>query len=105
MIHPDTHFGLVNEHIGLGVFSTKLIPQVTITYALDKLETVVPPKQPLLEFISRRDQKSFSRYLPIGNGYRSVSRLEFTPKKTKARRRVYEWEKMKVGSNQFLDEH
>lgn len=45
MIHPDTQVGLVNEHIGLGVFATQLIPKGTITYALDKLEIIVSQKK------------------------------------------------------------
>ena len=38
MIHPDTELQFINNEIGHGVVTTKLIPAGTITWALDKLD-------------------------------------------------------------------
>lgn len=45
MIHPHTRVGLVNEHIGLGVFATDFIPRGTITFVKDALDLVITPSQ------------------------------------------------------------
>ncbi len=45
MIHPDTELRFINEKIGYGVVATKLIPQGTITWALDKLDRIFTPQQ------------------------------------------------------------
>lgn len=43
MIHPNTELRLVDEQIGYGVFATVDIPEGTIVYVKDSLETVVTP--------------------------------------------------------------
>ncbi|MGC1242771.1 MAG: SET domain-containing protein [Chryseosolibacter sp.] len=45
MIHPHTELRFINEQIGYGVVATKLIPQGTITWALDKLDRIFTPEQ------------------------------------------------------------
>lgn len=49
MIHPNTEVKVVNEHIGLGVYATKLIPKGSITYILDEMELIYPKNHPLLK--------------------------------------------------------
>ncbi|MEO8325516.1 MAG: SET domain-containing protein [Nitrospirota bacterium] len=43
MLHPDTELRKINEVVGYGVFATRLIPQGTITWALDPLDQILPP--------------------------------------------------------------
>lgn len=43
MLHPDTELRKINEVLGYGVFATRLIPQGTITWALDPLDQILPP--------------------------------------------------------------
>ena len=45
MIHPDTELLHVNDHIGYGVFATRLIPRGTITWVRDNLDQVFTPQQ------------------------------------------------------------
>ena len=45
MIHPDTELVHVNDHIGYGVFATKLIPRGAITWVRDDLDQVFTPEQ------------------------------------------------------------
>lgn len=45
MIHPDTEVRKIDDHIGAGVYATKLIPRGSITWALDLLDHVLTPKQ------------------------------------------------------------
>jgi uncharacterized protein len=48
MIHPDTELRTVSPEVGFGVFATRYLPAGTIVYALDKLELVVAPVDPIL---------------------------------------------------------
>ena len=43
MMHPDTELRYINDEIGYGVFSTKLIPKGTIVWAQDDLDQVLDP--------------------------------------------------------------
>ena len=45
MIHPDTELLHVNDHIGYGVFATRLIPRGTITWARDDLDQTFRPEE------------------------------------------------------------
>jgi hypothetical protein len=45
MVHPHTELRFVNPRIGWGVFATRLIPQGTITWALDSLDQRFTPEQ------------------------------------------------------------
>lgn len=45
MIHPDTELLHVNDHIGYGVFATRLIPRGTITWVRDRLDQAFTPTQ------------------------------------------------------------
>lgn len=48
MIHPNTELRHVNDVVGYGVFATALIPEGTIVYVKDSLETVITPTDYLL---------------------------------------------------------
>ncbi|MDI9355895.1 MAG: SET domain-containing protein [Chitinophagaceae bacterium] len=44
MIHPHTEVQIINEAIGYGVFATKFIPEGTITYIKDGIESEITPE-------------------------------------------------------------
>lgn len=48
MIHPNTELRFISESIGYGVFATSDIPEGTIVYVKDSLESVVSPTDYLL---------------------------------------------------------
>lgn len=48
MIHPHTELRNLGEPIGYGVFATAFIPEGTIVYVKDSLETVISPTDYLL---------------------------------------------------------
>jgi hypothetical protein len=41
MKHPDTEVRYINDTIGMGLFATKFIPKGTVTYSMDKLDTLI----------------------------------------------------------------
>lgn len=45
MIHPDTELRKIDEHVGYGVFATKLIPRGSITWALDYFDHLLTPAE------------------------------------------------------------
>ena len=63
MIHPDTELRTVSPEVGFGVYATRDIPTGTIVYAVDELEVVVTPGDPIL-----RD----GRYGPVIEKYSYV---------------------------------
>ena len=44
-MHPDTEIRFINEEIGYGVVATKLIPEGTITWVQDELDSVLEPQE------------------------------------------------------------
>lgn len=68
MIHPNTELRFINEEIGYGVFATQFIPRGTITWALDKLDQVLPPeKVAALPPIYQENLERYSYIDPSGN--------------------------------------
>ena len=48
MIHPHTEIKQISENIGVGVLATRLIPEGTIVFALDPLDIVLEPTNPIV---------------------------------------------------------
>lgn len=72
MIHPKTELRFLGEPVGYGVFATDFIPQGTIVYVKDSLESVVSPTDYLLH--SKAVQDVIEKYSYIDEqGNRIVS--------------------------------
>jgi hypothetical protein len=72
MLHPKTALCFINSEVGYGVFATDFIPQGTITYIKDSLETEVSPTEYLLHPPAM--QEIIEKYSFIDErGYRIVS--------------------------------
>ncbi len=63
MIHPNTELRLVSEAVGYGVFATSLLPEGTIVYVKDSLETVISPTDYLLQSPAMREMVDKYSYI------------------------------------------
>lgn len=45
MIHPDTCLRLVDDHVGHGVFATRVIPRGTVVWLHDELDQILHPER------------------------------------------------------------
>ncbi len=72
MIHPKTTLRYINDTVGYGVFATEFIPEGSITYVKDSLETVVSPTDYLMHNQEMQDMIEKYSYTDE-NGNRIVS--------------------------------
>lgn len=72
MIHPDTTLRFINDTVGYGVFATEDIPEGTLVYVKDFLETELSPEQ--VAAAIPKMQEIIEKYSYIDErGYRIIS--------------------------------
>lgn len=60
MMHPDTEIQFISEHVGVGIFATKLIPKGTIVWIKDELDLMLT--EDFIESLGDLQKKDVYKY-------------------------------------------